>query len=153
MDRERTVDVLNELVVINNDRIEGYETAAENTEERDLKILFSEFEQTSQKCHRELVSEIEKLGGKAEEGTKVSGKFFRAWMDLKSALAGKDRKSVLNSCEQGEERAIETYKNVFEDKSEHLTSEQQSMVRDQYSSIKSDQGKIRSLQHALAEPV
>lgn len=152
MDIEKSVDVLNKLVVINNDRIEGYETAAENTEERDLKTLFSNFEQTSRECHRELVSEIEKLGGKAEEGTKMSGKFFRTWMDVKSALTGKDRKAILNSCEEGEERAIETYQSVFEDESEHLTSKQQSMIRGQHSSIKSDQSKIRSLQNALAEP-
>lgn len=153
MDREKTVDVLNELVVINNDRIEGYETAAENSEESDLRALFSKFEQTSHKCRRELIGEIEKLGGKAEEGTKVSGKFFRAWMDVKSALSSNDRKAILNSCEEGEDRAIETYQDVFEDKSKYLTSEQHTMVRDQYNSIKSDQSRIRSMQNALAEPV
>jgi uncharacterized protein (TIGR02284 family) len=151
MDREKTTDVLNKLVVINKDRIEGYETASENTEENDLKTLFSKFAQTSKKCRHELISEIEKLGGKAEDGTKVSGKFFRAWMDVKSALSGKDRKAILNSCEQGEERAIEAYKDVLEDDSEHLTTKQQSMIRDQYSLIKTDKDKVRSMQNALVE--
>jgi hypothetical protein len=32
--------VLNTLIIINNDRIEGYETAAKETEEQDLKVLF-----------------------------------------------------------------------------------------------------------------
>jgi hypothetical protein len=30
---EKTVEVLNTLITINNDRIEGYETASEETEE------------------------------------------------------------------------------------------------------------------------
>jgi uncharacterized protein (TIGR02284 family) len=98
-----------------------------------------------------LVSEIQKLGGKAKEGTKVSGKFFRAWMDVKSALSGNDRKAVLNSCEEGEEKAVESYETVLEDESEHLTSKQQTMIRDQYSSIKNDQNKIRAMQNALVE--
>jgi len=88
---------------------------------------------------------------KAEEGTKVSGKFFRAWMDVKSALSGDDRKATLNSCEEGEERATETYQDVLEDESEYLTSKHQMMIMDQHNSIKSDQGQIRSMQNALAE--
>lgn len=32
--------VLNDLVVINNDRVEGYETAAKEAEETELKDLF-----------------------------------------------------------------------------------------------------------------
>jgi uncharacterized protein (TIGR02284 family) len=151
MDKEKTTDVLNKLVVINNDRIEGYETASDNTEEKDLKTLFSKFAKTSRKCRHDLIREIENLGGKAEDGTKVSGKFFRAWMDVKSALTGNDRKAILNSCEQGEEKAIETYKTVFNDKSDHLTADLLMMVRTQYGLIKTDQGKIISMQNALVE--
>lgn len=77
MDKEKTIDALNKLLEINNDRIRGYEKAFANTEERDLKDLFSTFEQTSEKCVGELISEINKLGGEATEGTKASGKFFR----------------------------------------------------------------------------
>lgn len=149
MNKEKTIDALNTLVVINNDRIEGYDTASENTEENELNSLFSQFAQTSKKCRNELINEIGKLGGKAADGTNASGKFFRAWMDVKSALTGKDRKAILNSCEQGEERAVETYKTVFEDKSEHLTAKQQMMIKGQFGLIINDQDKIRSMQNAL----
>jgi len=153
MNKEKSVDVLNSLVVINKDRIDGYETASENTDEKELKSLFSRFAQTSHKCRQELIGEINKLGGKAEEGTKVSGKFFRAWMDVKTALAGRERKAILDSCEQGEDRAIEEYDSVFndKDKSTHLTTDQLSIIRTQYSLIKNDQGKIRSMQNVLVE--
>jgi uncharacterized protein (TIGR02284 family) len=149
MENDKTIDVLNTLVVINNDRIEGYQTASENTVETDLKNMFSKFAKTSQKCRHELISEIEKSGGKAEDGTRVSGKFFRAWMDVKSALTGKDRKAVLNSCEQGEGKAIETYSNALNDKSVHLSPHLQTMIKTQYELIKTDKGKIRSMQNAL----
>jgi len=151
MENDKTIDVLNTLVVINNDRIEGYQTASENTVETDLKNLFSKFAKTSQKCRHELISEIEKSGCKAEDGTRVSGKFFRAWMDVKSALTGKDRKAVLNSCEQGEEKAIETYSNVLNDKSGYLSPHLQTMIKTQHGLIKTDKDKIRSMQNALVD--
>jgi uncharacterized protein (TIGR02284 family) len=149
MNNEKTTEVLNTLVVINNDRIEGYNTASENTEERDLKTLFSKFAETSQSCRNELVREIQKLGGKVEEGTNVSGKFFRVWMDVKSALTGKDRKAILNSCEQGEEKAVETYRNVSEDKSIHLPLDLITLIRTQHGLLKVDLGMIKTMQNAL----
>lgn len=151
MEKEKTIDALNKLVEINNDRIEGYEKASENTEERDLKDLFSAFKQTSKKCQGELISEINKLGGKVTEGTTASGKFFRAWMDVKSALTGKDRKAILNSCENGEESADETYQTVLEDESEHLNPQQLSMIKAQHNQLKGDRNKIKSMQNNLVE--
>jgi len=49
MDNEKTIDVLNTLIQINNDRIEGYETASKETEEHDLKTMFAQFTKTSEK--------------------------------------------------------------------------------------------------------
>lgn len=109
MEREKTIDVLNSLITINNDRIEGYETASEGTEEHDLKTLFARFISTSQKCKRELIMEVRTLGGEVAEGTKTSGKIYRIWMDVKAALTGKDRKAILDSCEYGEDEAQDTY--------------------------------------------
>lgn len=77
MKRDKTIEVLNSLITINTDRIEGYETATEETKEHDLKSMFSQFITTSQKCKQELVLEVNKLGGEVAEGTTTSGKFFR----------------------------------------------------------------------------
>lgn len=151
MEKEKTIDVLNKLVEINNDRIRGYEKAFATTEERDLKDLFSTFEQTSEKCVGELFGEISKLGGEATEGTKASGKFFRAWMDVKTALTGKDRKAILDSCEYGEEKADETYQEVLNDKSEHLNPQQLSMIKTQHKLLKSDHSTIKSMHDNLVQ--
>ncbi len=151
MEKEKTIDALNTLVEINNDRIEGYEKAIENTEERDLKDLFSEFKETSRKCLGELKSEITKFGGEVTEGTNASGKFFRAWMDFKSALTGKDRKAILNSCEYGEEQADETYQEVLDEESEHLNPQQQAMIKAQHNLLRIDQNRIKSMLNTLVE--
>lgn len=151
MENEKTIDALNKLVEINNDRVEGYEKASENTKERDLNDLFSAFKQTSQNCLVELKSEIKKLGGQVTEGTTTSGEFFRTWMDFKSALAGNDKKAIFSSCEYGEEQADETYQEILNDESEHLSTQQQSMIKEQHNLLKADQSKIKSMQNNLVE--
>lgn len=149
MKKEETTEVLNSLIVINNDRIEGYETAADATDEQELKTLFARFISTSQKCKQELVKEVHTLGGEEEEGTKVSGKFFRTWMDVKAALTGKDRKAILDSCEYGEDQALETYDDALKNDSEHLSANHQKMIREQRSLLKADHDHVKTLRDAL----
>lgn len=149
MENEKIVNVLNALIVINNDRIEGYETAAAETDETDLKDLFGRLSQTSKMCKTELVEEVHKLGGTPEEGTRVTGKFFRVWMDFKAFLMGKDRVSILNSCEFGENAAQDAYKDAFAEPAS-LTAAQQSMITKQKSLLAVDLHKVITLRDALA---
>jgi len=150
MDNEKSVEVLNSLIEINNDRIEGYETASKETDEADLETMFSQFAKTSQKCKQDLLNEVQKLGGKPEEGTRTTGKFFRAWMDVKAALTGKNRKLILDSCEYGEDKAVDTYKKALED-AEDLTSEQQNLINAQCTLIKADHDKVKSMRDLLKD--
>ncbi|MDO8992460.1 PA2169 family four-helix-bundle protein [Daejeonella sp.] len=151
MENSKTIDVLNTLITINNDRIEGYETASKETEEQDLKILFAQLSSTSQKCNQELNIEVNKLGGTPAEGTMVSGKFFRVWMDVKAALTGKDRKAILNSCEYGEDVAKNTYENVLKNDTEHLSPELQTLIQEQHTLLVTDHDKVKALRDALIE--
>ncbi len=151
MNKEKSIDALNMLIEINNDRIKGYETALNETEEADLKNIFSMFLQTSQKCKVELVTEVNKLGGSPIEGTKTSGKFFRVWMDVKAALTGKNRKEILSSCEYGEDAAIDTYNKVLKNDIENITSEQQAIINAQLKLLKADHDKVKSMRDMLVE--
>ncbi len=148
MDNEKSIDVLNKLIEINNDRIEGYDTASQETEESDLKALFAQFTRTSQKCRTELLHEVQKLGGTPIEGTSTSGKVYRAWMDIKAAITGKDRKAILNSCEFGEDVAVDSYQKALE---ENLSSDQQSIVRAQHLLIKADHDKVKGLRDLVTQ--
>lgn len=151
MKNEKTIKVLNSLIIINNDRIQGYDTASKETDEQDLKTLFTQLSQTSQKCKQELVSEVNKLGGTPDEGTKTSGKFFRVWMDVKASITGKDRKAILNSCEFGEDVAVDTYTKVLRVNLDDLTTEQLKMINAQHALIKADHDKIKYLRDMFIE--
>lgn len=148
MENEKRIAALNELIEINNDRVEGYETASKETKAEDLKSLFAGFTRTSQNALSELRSEVTRLGGQPEEGTRVTGKFFRAWMDVKAALTGDDRHAILSSCEFGEDKAQEAYDHVFENHSAVLSSEELEMLRDQQAALRADHDKVKSLRDA-----
>lgn len=144
---QEIIDCLNNLVQINNDRIQGYLTASQETDQNDLKSVFSEMMTTSQECRRELVQEITKLGGTPVEGTTVSGKLYRVWMDIKAALTSKDRKAILNSCEFGEDAAVKTYQTEIDSDALNGT-EYLLIVKEQFSKIKSGHDKIKQLRDA-----
>ena len=150
MELEKTIDVLNTLVEINNDRVEGYVTASKETEEHDLKSLFAELAITSKHIRQELTEEIVKIGGEPTEDTKVTGKFYRVWMDVKAALTGKDRKAILNSCEFGEDQALETYDKVLNENQEYLSLGQRSLIYAQHALLKADHNRVKYLRDALA---
>ncbi|MBK6989558.1 MAG: PA2169 family four-helix-bundle protein [Bacteroidetes bacterium] len=145
MENQKSIAVLNTLIILNNDRIEGYETAIKETNEEDLRVLFARFVQTSQKCKQELVLEVINLGGKVAEGTMTSGKFYRVWMEIKASLTNQDRKAILNSCEYGEDIAVATYERTLKNDTEHLHGEQLLMIKAQYASIKANHDKVKTM--------
>lgn len=149
MDIEKKIEALNSLIVINNDRIEGYKTANEETEETDLKMLFSDFMQTSVECKKELIALVNKLGGTPDEGTRTTGKFFRVWMDVKAAFSGNDRKVILDSCEYGEDTALDTYKKVQVEYLQDTNSQENDMLNNQYALLKANHDTIKALRDKI----
>lgn len=146
MESAKSIDVLNSLLTINNDRIQGYQTAIDETNDQDLKSLFSQMIQTSRNCKNELINAITRLGGKAEDGTRLDGKIYRAWMDFKAMVTGKNRKAILNSCEYGEDVAVNTYEKALKD--EELTPDISPIVSSQYQKIKADHDVVKQMRDA-----
>ncbi len=152
MNSENQILVLNSLIEINNDRIEGYETASKETDDPDLKQLFSTLTLTSVECKEDLESEVLKLGGKPDQETRTTGKLYRIWMDFKASVTGKDRKGILSSCEQGEDVAVRLYEKVLQNESsDNLSGEQIRMVYAQYQLIKGDHDRVRELRDILVD--
>ncbi|HEX8316405.1 MAG TPA: PA2169 family four-helix-bundle protein [Flavisolibacter sp.] len=108
---EKLANILNDLIRINHDRVVGYEKAIEELKDTDadLKTLFHRYITESRQYAQELTQEVGRLGGDPAEGTTNSGKIYRVWMDLKAAITGKDRKTILDNCEFGEDAAQKAY--------------------------------------------
>ena len=142
---EKTTEALNDLIIINNDRYEGYQKAMDQAKEADLKSLFSTFSNQSKSNNsvlRSLVPATEETPDRDE--TRLSGKFYRAWMDVKNAIDAGDRKKILSSCEYGEDVAKKAYENVLADKS-NLTPEAAATIKNQYDEILKAHNQVKAL--------
>ncbi len=141
---ENLVEVLNDLVQINNDRIEGYQKAAEETKDVDvdLKAIFIKMAEESIKYKTELVNEISKFGGEPVTGTTGLGKIYRVWMDVKATFSGHDRQSVLESCEFGEDAAQKAYRDALASDAE-ISADTRQLITSQQASLKTSHDIIK----------
>jgi uncharacterized protein (TIGR02284 family) len=141
---DNLVEVLNDLIRINNDRIEGYQRA--NKEARDidmdLRAIFTRMADESRQYAAELIQEVVKLGGEPAEGTTASGKIYRAWMDVKATFTGHDREAVLASCEFGEDAAQKAYNAALESDAE-MTADVRQLIANQKASLKTSHDVIK----------
>ena len=149
MENNKIGDLLNKLVEINNDRTVGYEKAVDETDDSSLKTLFSKFASQSRSYRAELEGLVRSQGEDPIEGTTTSGKFYRAWMDIKAALTGKDRKAIIASCEFGEDVAKETYQDVMKELNGVSTSIL-SVVERHYAEILDAHNQVKKLRDTAA---
>lgn len=134
----KLVEVLNNLIEINNDRVTGYEKAVEETKELDvdLQAIFHSMANDSRKYAAELTQEVIKLGGTADtNATTNSGKIHRIWMDVKATFTGHSRQSVLETCEFGEDAAQTAYTEALASDAE-MGSDVRQLVTEQQASLK-----------------
>ncbi|MFC6099150.1 ferritin-like domain-containing protein [Olivibacter domesticus] len=145
---ENSISTLNDLIEINNDRIAGFEKAIAdiNEENVDLKTLFQEYTGQSRKFSQELTAIVSKHAAEAETGTSVASNLHRAWIDVKALFGGRDRKSILEEAERGEDAIKEAYRNAL--KSGSITGEALQLVTKQSEEIRSAHDKIKALRDA-----
>jgi uncharacterized protein (TIGR02284 family) len=107
-----TIEVMNDLIRINNDRIIGYEKAIHGTkqEDSDLKILFAAMVAESHRMKIALATEVQTLGAEIEQGSTTAGKIYQTWIGLKGVLTGHNRHTILSNCETVEDAAQRAYR-------------------------------------------
>lgn len=143
---EDIVESLNDLVKINNDRIQGYEKAVEDTEDTQLDSLFRQMIVQSQNFRSQLADHIVRIDGTAVSdatSTDVGSKIHRAWIDIKAAFSGKDKDAVLSSVEFGENAAIEAYEDAIEE--DHIPAYIKEQLQTQLSELRSALDKIKAM--------
>jgi uncharacterized protein (TIGR02284 family) len=141
MNTKKSIQVLNSLIGIHNDRKEGYKTAVTGTNDTDLLAMFRDFIGSSTRCREELMAEVQQLGGTVDERSTITDNF----RELKAALAGHNRNALLSSCVNSEDKALDTYNSVLTNDIDFLTIEQHKMIYKQYVMLKSDHDKMQSV--------
>lgn len=141
---DNLITVLNDLIRINNDRVVGYEKAADEARDIDvdLRAIFSRMSEESRQYAAELTQEVVKLGGDPATGTTNSGKIYRVWMDLKATFTGNSRQAILENCEYGEDAAQKAYDSALKSDAE-MTSDTRQLISNQKSSLKTSHDVIK----------
>jgi len=136
-----SVSTLKELIETLNDGKQGFETAAADVRDAQVKSVFQEFAQQRSRLASELENEVRRLGGDAPSGGSAAAAVHRGWINLKSALGGGE-KAVLAEAERGEDVAVKTFEKALNAK---LSPDVAGVVRRQYDEVKRAHDRVRGL--------
>lgn len=138
-----TIELLNDLIKINNDRIQGFEKATVDLgdERSDLKTLFTSLIGESQQNKLALGTEVQVLGADIDNTTSTSGSLHRTWLEIKAAFTGHDSHNILEECEFGEDAIKKAYAKALENEwlpayIKDILSEQQVALNAAHDTIK-----------------
>ena len=113
----KVIGLLNDLIKVNNDRILGYEKAADaihHIYEVEIKTLFFKMAEESRYYRSRLSEALQLLHGDVSNDTSTAGDIFRVWMGMKAAFTGNDVLGTLECCEFGENHALKVYRHALQ---------------------------------------
>ncbi|HEY1938647.1 MAG TPA: PA2169 family four-helix-bundle protein [Candidatus Angelobacter sp.] len=143
-----TLNLIKELVQTCKDGETGYTHAAGVVTDPKLKAYFSEQSLERARFGQELRAEAERLGDKPEASGSVSAVLHRVWFEAKATIGLGDQ-SILNSVEQGEDRAKRDYEQAL---ASQLPNELRGIIQRQADSVLKAHDHVRDMRDGLAQP-
>lgn len=138
----QVISTLNDIIETCKDGEKGFRTCVENVQDGELKSMFGERSQRCAEAVKELQSEVRRLGGDPDTQGSVSGALHRGWLNVKSAITGKDEAAVLAECERGEDVALQHYQDALR---EDLPSDVRDLIERQYQGAMANHELVRGL--------
>lgn len=139
--------ILNSLIATTIDSINGYQESADAVENPQFREMFQELARDRQQALPQLQAAVARLGGNPEDDGTALAAAHRAFVDLKSAITGRDDKAVINEVERGEDHIKDKYETALNDTS--LSAEARQVVQQAYDSVRRGHDRVRDLKHAL----
>jgi len=142
VDNDTVISTLNGLIETCKDGQLGFQQASEGVERSDLKSFFSECALQRSQFAGELQTLVQTLGGDPENSGSIAGSLHRGWINIKSAVTGKDESAILNECERGEDVAKNAYKEALEG---FLPDYMREVVQKQYAAVTVAHDRVKAL--------
>ena len=142
-DSSELISALNGLIETCKDGEKGFRTAAEGLTNGDLAALFLNYAEQRASFAVALQAEVRRLGGDPETGGTAIGALHRGWIDIKSAVAGKDEGAVIAEAERGEDHAVRSYRQALE---KTLPTGIQTIIENQYIHVRDAHDHVRALE-------
>lgn len=147
MQNDKVISTLNNLIETCKDGEQGFRTAAEGLRDLQTKTIFQEYARQRAQMTIELQAEVRRLGGDPEKAGSVSGSMHRGWINIKSAVTGKDDSSIIAEAERGEDVAKSAYESAVK---ETLPPQTQTIVQRQAGQVREAHDRVRDLERATA---
>lgn len=136
------VSILNELIETCENGIHGFKTASEAVANPSAKALFASRLPNIVRGESELKAEVRRLGGDPEQRGTIVGTIHRGWIDLKSAVTGKNEEAIVMECERGEEHAAHVYEDALQ---KDLPFDTRAIIERQYRGVVENLERVRAL--------
>lgn len=147
MATDTEVGTLQTLTTTLLDSINGYEDAAQNSENSRFQQIFRDRAGERRQVAENLKSEIRRLGGDPPDDGSFMGKTHQTWLDLKAAITGRDDKTIINSVEAGEDYLKEKFEAALS--GGELGGEARQAVERAYQSVREGHDQISQLKHGM----
>ncbi len=142
MDNQHVISTINEVIETCKDGEMGFRTCAEHIDDSEIKAMLMERARHCAESASELQNEVRRLGGHPDTHGSVSGILHRGWVNVKSAITGKDEAAVLAECERGEDIAVLRYKDAL---AQDLPGDIRSVIERQYQGVLANHNIVRNL--------
>jgi uncharacterized protein (TIGR02284 family) len=151
---EKNRRAINDLVETAKGGMKGYETAAQNVENPQIKSELSRLSQQRASFVNELETQSRQYGLEVRNENTVEGAVLdaasavhRGWLNLKSSLSGNSTDAILNECENGDAAALEAYEQAL--KVDTLPNDLRSLIERQHHDILEAKNRITTLKRSV----
>ncbi|MES2942996.1 MAG: PA2169 family four-helix-bundle protein [Pseudomonadota bacterium] len=146
VDKDDVIDTLNDLLESCRDGEYGFRECAEHSKAQDIKVLLTRHSAECRAAGYELLTLIQQLGGKADDGGTASGAMHRGWVSVRAALGTSDDQAMLDEAERGEDVAVSRYRKALK---QNLPAHIRTVVQRQADGTQRNHDQVKALRDAL----
>jgi uncharacterized protein (TIGR02284 family) len=137
-------DLLNDLLELNRDSIEGFAKAKELADSPALKKICASAETERRAQVRELEPLVRAEGEKVEKDGTARGTLHRTWLTVREALSPNGDEALINEAERGEDEIKEAYMEALK---EPLPTEWRGVIEKQAKQVFAIHDTFSDLKH------
>ena len=140
---DETSSTLNQLIQTCKDGEQGFEAAAQAVTDPNLRHLFESYSQQRSEFAAELELEVRRIAKDPAQAGHLAAALHRGWMELKTAVSGRDEGVIIAECERGEDLAVKAYQKAL---AAPLSNDLRAVVERQFIKIQEAHDQVRSLE-------
>ena len=147
MDNSHDTTVLNTLTATTLDSMKGYRESAEASENTTHQQFFNQMAEERSQVAADLQAQVRSLGGDPETESSTAGAAHRGWVNLKSAITGRDEQAIVNEVERGEDYLKAKFETAMQD--DELSSTARGRLEQCFASVRKGHDRASAMKHAM----